>query len=119
MLQFPSPTKMFLLQRPDDPEYRSLFDLAFAKRPAEELYDLATDPYQMNNVAKDPVYESTRAELSARLQEYLRSAADPREVGGPMKWEQAQYFKESDLRPEPSPEAIDALGLDDRYSYID
>ena len=119
MLQFPSPTKMFLLQRPDDPEYRSLFDLAFAKRPAEELYDLATDPYQMNNVAKDPVYESTRAELSARLQEYLRSAADPREVGGPMKWEQALYFKESDLRPEPSPEAIDALGLDDRYSYID
>ena len=119
MLQFPSPTKMFLLQRPDDPEYRSLFDLAFAKRPAEELYDLATDPHQMNNVANDPAYESTRAELSARLQEYLRSTSDPREVGGPMKWEKAQYFKESDLRPEPSPEAINALGLDERYSYID
>ena len=119
MLQFPSPTKMFLLQRPSDPEFRSLFDLAFAKRPAEELYDLAADPYQMNNVAKDPAYESTRAELAARLQEYLRSTADPREVGGPMKWEKAQYFKESDLRPEPSPEAINALGLDERYSYID
>ena len=119
MLQFPSPTKMFLLQRPDDAEYRSLFDLAFGKRPAEELYDLATDPYQMNNVAKDPAYESTRAELSARLQEYLRGTTDPREVGGPMKWEKARYFKESDLKPEPSPEAIKALGLEERYSYID
>lgn len=119
MLQFPSPTKMFLLQRPDDPEHRSLFDLAFAKRPAEELYDLATDPHQTKNLAKDPAYESTRAELSARLQDYLQSTADPREVGGPMKWEKAQYFKESDLRPEPSPEAIEALGLDERYSYID
>lgn len=119
MLQLPSPTKMFLLQRADDPEYRPLFNLAFSKRLAEALYDLATDPYQMNNVAKDPAYESTRAKLSARLQEYLRSTADPREVGGPMKWEQAQYFKESDLRPEPSPEAIEALGLDVRYSYVD
>ena len=119
MLQFPSPTKMFLLQRPDDPQYRSLFALAFAKRPAEELYDLATDPHQMNNLAADPAYESMRAELSARLQEYLQSTLDPREVGGPMKWEKAQYFKESDLRPEPSPEAIEALGLDERYSYID
>ena len=119
MLQFPSPTKMFLLQRPDDPQYRSLVDLAFAKRPAEELYDLATDPHQMSNLAKDPAHESTRAELSAQLQEYLQSTSDPREVGGPMKWEKAQYFKESDLRPEPSPEAIEALGLEERYSYID
>ena len=119
MLQFPSPTKMFLLQRPDDPEYRSLFDLAFSKRPAEELYDLTVDPYQMKNVAKDPAYESTRAELSAQLQEYLRSTGDPREVGGAMQWENAQYFKESDLKPEPSPAAIEALGLDERYSYVD
>ena len=119
MLQFPSPTKMFLLQRPDDPEYRSLFELAFSKRPAEELYDLDADPHQIDNVAKNPDYESTRAELSAQLQEYLRSTGDPREVGGAMKWEQAQYFKESDLRPEPSPEAIEALGLDERYSYVD
>lgn len=119
MLHYPSPTKMFLLQRPDQPEYRSMFDLAFAKRPPEELYDLSADPYQMQNVATDPGYESTKAELSAQLHEYLRSTADPREVGGARKWEKAQYFKESDLRPEPSPEAIEALGLEERYSYVD
>ncbi len=119
MLQFPSPTKMFLLQRADDPEYRSLFNLGFLKRPEEELYDLKVDPYQMENVAKDPAYESARTELSAQLDEYLRRTGDPREVGGEIKWEQAQYFKESDLRPEPSPAAIEVLGLDERYSYVD
>ena len=119
MLQFPSPTKMFLLQRADDPEYRSLFDLAFLKRPAEELYDLKADPYQMANVAEDPAYGSARTGLSAQLDEYLRRTRDPREVGGAMKWEKAQYFKESDLKPEPSPAAIEALGLDERYSYVD
>jgi len=36
-----------------------------------------------------------------------------------MKREKAQYFTEDDSRPEPSPEAITALGLDERYSYID
>ena len=119
MLHYPSPTKIFLLQRPDDPVYGSLFDLAFSKRPAEELYDLSADPYQMQNVAADPTHESTKAELSAQLHEYLRSTEDPREVGGAMKWEKAQYFKESDLKPEPSPEAIKALGLEERYSYVD
>ena len=96
-----------------------MFDLAFAKRPPEELYDLSADPYQMQNVATDPAYESTKVELSAQLHEYLRSTADPREVGSARKWEKAQYFKESDLKPEPSLEAIEALDLEERYSYVD
>ena len=119
MLQFPSPTKMFLLQRAEDPQYRSMFDLVFSKRPGEELYDLAADPHQMQDLASDPAYESTKEQLAGQLREYLRSTEDPREVGGAMQWERAQYFKESDLRPEPSPEAIEALGLDERYSYVD
>ena len=77
MLHYPSPTKIFLLQRPDDPVYGPLFDLAFAKRPAEELYDLSADPYQMQNVATDPEFESTKAELSAQLHEYLRRHGGP------------------------------------------
>ena len=119
MLHFPSPTKMFLLQRPDDPEFGSLFGLGFSKRPAEELYDLAKDPHQMNNVAQDSPHASVKAELAAQLQQYLKETGDPREVGGEMKWTGAQYFAERDMTPEPSPEAIEALGLEPRYSYID
>jgi N-acetylglucosamine-6-sulfatase len=36
--------------------------------PAEtELYDLAKDPYELQNVAKDPAYDRIRAEFAARL----------------------------------------------------
>ena len=119
MLHFPSPTKMFLLQRPDDPDFSSLFQLAFSKRPAEELYDLAQDPHQMNNVAGDLSYASVKEDLVSQLQVYLETTGDPREVGGAMKWDRAQYFAERDMTPEPSPEAIEALGLDERYSYLE
>ena len=119
MLHYPSPTKMFLLQRPDDPEFRSLFELAFSKRPGEELYDLAADPHQMNNVAQEAAYATVKAELASQLVHYLERTGDPREAGGAMKWNKAQYFQERDLKPVPSPEAIEALGLEERYSYLD
>ena len=119
MLHYPSPTKMFLLQRPDDLAFRSMFQLAFSKRPAEELFDLATDPHQMNNVAGDPSFASVKEELDSQLRAYLKATSDPREVGGAMKWAGAQYFAERDLTPKPSPEAIEALGLDERYSYLE
>ena len=119
MLHYPSPTKMFLLQRPDDPEFGSLFELAFSKRPGEELYDLAADPHQMSNVAEEAEYAEVKAELASQLVDYLERTGDPREVGGAMKWVNAQYFQERDLNPAPSPEAIEALGLEERYSYLD
>lgn len=119
MLHYPSPTKIFLLLRPDDSVFRSLFDLAFSKRPAEELYDLANDPHQVINVAQDASYASAKAAMASQLQQYLQRTGDPREVGGAMKWEKAQYFAERDMTPEPSPEAIELLGLEDRYSYLD
>jgi len=33
-----------------------LWNAAFGKRPARELYDLRKDPYEMKNVADDPAY---------------------------------------------------------------
>jgi hypothetical protein len=37
----------------------------------KELYDLDVDPYEMQNVAKDPAYAVIVGELSARTQELL------------------------------------------------
>jgi N-sulfoglucosamine sulfohydrolase len=45
------PTKSLLLDRRTDPAFAFLFQLATAKRPAEELYDLRRDPEQLVNVA--------------------------------------------------------------------
>jgi hypothetical protein len=37
-----------------------------------ELYDLAVDPYQLENKAGDPAYADRRQRLAERLDELLR-----------------------------------------------
>jgi N-sulfoglucosamine sulfohydrolase len=72
------PTKAWLVANRNDPKWKSYYDYAFAKRPAEELYDLAADPDQMKNVAGDPKYAKTREEMATRLMTVLKEANDPR-----------------------------------------
>ena len=48
--------------------------------PAKNFYDLRKDPFQMNNVAKDPAYSKQVTKLCKRLMAYLRSTDDPRLV---------------------------------------
>ena len=49
-----SPTKAWMIHHREDHDVEPLYDLAFGKRPREELYDLNEDPHYMNNVADDP-----------------------------------------------------------------
>ena len=53
----------------------------FWQRPARELYDLRTDPYELNNVAEDPAYAATVKELDDRLMAELKATGDPRVTG--------------------------------------
>lgn len=76
-----SPTKRYLVEHRDEAGVRSFFDLAFAKRPAEELYDLRRDPGQGVNRAADPGYAEVKATLSRRLDERLVATGDPRAAG--------------------------------------
>jgi arylsulfatase A-like enzyme len=119
MLHYPCPTKLHILKNREKKEGRELFNLAFAKRPGEELYDLAKDPFQMANVAADAEYGEVRKMLSEKLTKYLKDNGDPRELGGQMKWLGARYFAEKDFNPRPSEEARQALNLNEEYSYID
>src|SRR5262245_30432179 len=77
-----SPTKAWLIAHRDDSQWKWVYDLAFEKRPAEELYDLAKDPEQVKNVAADPSYAKQKQEYSARLMKLLTEAGDPRVAGG-------------------------------------
>ncbi len=43
----------------------NVYDLAFAKRPAEELYDLRRDPGQTTNVAAETSYAGVKERLEA------------------------------------------------------
>jgi N-sulfoglucosamine sulfohydrolase len=94
------PTKWLMFETRDkDADHRRLYDLSFAKRPAEELYDLRKDPGQLDNVASDPDYAEIRKELEARLMAELRETADPRVVGGAERLEEYPYYGGSPLWP--------------------
>ncbi len=74
------PAKAWLVGQRNNPQWKPLFELAYGKRPREELYDLKSDPHQVKNVAADPRYAGVRADLERRLMDELRRTGDPRLV---------------------------------------
>jgi uncharacterized sulfatase len=79
----PSPTKTYMIDNRDDPGVKTLFRLAFEKRPAEELYDLHTDPRQLNNVAGRPDYAEHQRKLVAIFEREFTATYDPSALGIP------------------------------------
>jgi N-sulfoglucosamine sulfohydrolase len=118
MLQYPCPTKTYMLKNRERNDVKDLFILAFEKRPAEELYDFNKDPEQMKNVAGNADYLEIKNTLSEKLIKYLRKTNDPRITGAEMKWINAEYFATKDKLPTPSKSAQEELGLDEKYSYL-
>jgi uncharacterized sulfatase len=75
----PSPSKTFLFENGD--RYPELYQLAFDRRPKEQLYAIANDPWCLNNLAQNPKYESIREHLKNKLQAKLKEQGDPRVHG--------------------------------------
>ncbi len=71
----------FITDHRGDPAFAQFHELAFGRRPAEELYDLQTDPAQIKNIAAEPRHVETRQLLAARLTAHLKATADPRIAG--------------------------------------
>jgi N-sulfoglucosamine sulfohydrolase len=74
------PTKAWLVGVRNDPKWNSHFDWVYGRRPREELYDLKTDRHQTRNVAAEPRFAATRAQLERRLMDELKRTGDPRLV---------------------------------------
>lgn len=72
------PIKELILRSATGGEHRKFYDLIFGKRPAEELYDLRTDPGQVVNVADRAEYAATKATLKQRIVTWMRETGDPR-----------------------------------------
>ncbi|MEE2887406.1 MAG: sulfatase [Planctomycetota bacterium] len=86
------PTKTYIIDNRDkDDLHRRAYDLCFAKRPAEELYDVVKDPDQLVNLAGDSALGEIKAGLWQRLESKLRESGDPRVVGGGEKFDQFPY----------------------------
>lgn len=118
MLNYPGPAKFYILKHKDEPAVKPMYDLAFAKRPTEELFDVANDPDQLHNVANDPKFAKIKKELADKMLAYLKKTNDPRETGGKIIWDSTDYFSEIDKTPKPSKEAIKEFGLDTMYNYL-
>jgi uncharacterized sulfatase len=86
-----------------------------ATRPEEELYDLAADPHEVRNLAKDPAHEKTIRDLRARLDEWIEERGDlgalpePAEVTDLARTDSRARFDEAmierGLTPDAPPEA--------------
>jgi len=87
-----APAKSYLLKYRDDPKVAKLFELAFGKRPAEELYDLRKDPAQLNNVAGRPEYAKVKSKLAAALMAELKATKDPRVLGKGDAFDRYPYY---------------------------
>ncbi len=87
-----SPTKSYMLQNKEEPNVRELYDLAFGKRPAEELYDLRTDHWQIHNIAQDTRYTKTRNSMRSIMEQRLAATGDPRVLGNGSVFDSYRYY---------------------------
>ena len=75
------PTKSFIVEHHDDPQYEQYFELAVGKRPEYELFDVVKDPDCLTNLANDPEFAGIKGQLDTLLVVELTRTEDPRIVG--------------------------------------
>jgi N-sulfoglucosamine sulfohydrolase len=86
-----SPTKAWLVQHRLDPKWPRYYEIAFGKRPTEELYDVRKDPDMLNNLAGEINFVAIKRKLSAWLMQELTRAHDPRVVENPPRFERLSF----------------------------
>ena len=74
-----SPSKSLLFE--ESKTYPDFYELAFGKRPAEQLYDLREDPFCTRNIAGDTAYSEVLSEMRNKLEHELSLQEDPRVMG--------------------------------------
>lgn len=94
----------------NEPEMKTLFDMAFAKRPEYELYDVINDPVCKSNLYGKPEYAAIEQELKAALLNELEKSGDPRVVG-PDKEIFESYIRYSPIREFPKPKEAETSGI--------
>jgi N-sulfoglucosamine sulfohydrolase len=52
------------------------FVTGYQQRPAEELYDLSADPYELNNLAEDPRHRELKEKLRKQLLSWMEQQGD-------------------------------------------
>ncbi len=87
----PGPSKSVILDRRSDPAIAPFFKLACAKRPAEELYDVRKDPWDLKNLADDSNYTTEKKKLRSMLDQWMKDTDDPRAANDDDRWDKYPY----------------------------
>ncbi|OPZ10984.1 MAG: hypothetical protein BWZ10_02268 [candidate division BRC1 bacterium ADurb.BinA364] len=66
----------WLFEATFDERTRSLVQ-RYMRRPAEQLYNLESDPHEFENLADDPAHAEIKRSLSAELDGWMREQHDP------------------------------------------
>ncbi|MGJ8726614.1 MAG: sulfatase family protein [Roseibacillus sp.] len=86
------PTKAWMVVNRHNPEFTRHWELGFGTRPAVELYDLKSDPHQINNLAGEPAMKIILEKLHKKLMAELEAKGDPRLNGD--QFDRPPYKKE-------------------------
>jgi N-sulfoglucosamine sulfohydrolase len=90
--------KDFLLTHEGDPAFAKKISLIFAKRPAEELYDLKSDPHQLNNIAHKAEYADALQRCRQRVDDWMLQTNDPRIDPAYDEWDKFPYYGKAPRR---------------------
>ncbi len=93
-----SPSKRYLIDNRDSAGVDRYFEMAFGKRPGEELYDTAFAG-QLDNLAGRDAYYPIKADLRARLDAHLKMTGDPRASGTEAKFDSYPFYSRSGIQP--------------------
>ncbi|MCX8036201.1 MAG: sulfatase [Candidatus Sumerlaeia bacterium] len=91
------PTKTWMIKHRNDPNVKELYQAAFEKRPAEELFDIRNDPGCLRNLANQPEFAGVKKKLRAELERTLAEQKDPRMAGDEVF---DSYPRYSPMRPQ-------------------
>ena len=100
-----SPTKSYIIENWQDENIKPFFDLAHAKRPEFEMFNVKEDPFCLNNLIGNTDFTEIEKEMKAVLLEELKKSEDPRIVG-PDKAIFDSYIRYSPMREFPKSEGV-------------
>ena len=87
-----SPSKEYVMNKRSQTDIAPFFQMAFAKRPTEELYDLRSDPDQKKNIVGDRKFGHDLRQLRTQLNQWQMATKDPRATNARFNFDNYPYF---------------------------
>ncbi len=99
------PSLDFLIENRSHPDWSRYFHLAVDRRPWEEVFEVETDPFNLNNLTQDQRHVQAIRKLRKGLKSKLEETGDPRQVDPDSGDIFETYPRYSPLRSFPKPSA--------------